>query len=67
MLSNKRMQPTAHGIALQTPPGSIWQTPETTLRLIEGLVRVTSRGLIPVKGLLGPMEVTELTGTSAIR
>jgi class 3 adenylate cyclase/tetratricopeptide (TPR) repeat protein len=48
------------------PPGSIWQTPET-LRLVEGLVRVTSRGLIPVKGLPGPMEVFELTGASAIR
>jgi class 3 adenylate cyclase/tetratricopeptide (TPR) repeat protein len=48
------------------PPGSIWQTPET-LRLVEGLVRVTSQGLIPVKGLPGPMEAFELTGASAIR
>jgi len=48
------------------PPGSIWLTGET-LRLVEGLVQVTSRGLIPIKGLLGPMEVFELTGASAIR
>ncbi|HEV2054457.1 MAG TPA: adenylate/guanylate cyclase domain-containing protein [Methylomirabilota bacterium] len=48
------------------PPGSIWQTAET-LRLVDGLVQVTSRGLVPIKGLPGPMEVFELTGASANR
>jgi class 3 adenylate cyclase/tetratricopeptide (TPR) repeat protein len=48
------------------PPGSIWQT-AATLRLVEGLVQLTSRGLIPIKGLPEPMEVFELTGASASR
>jgi len=48
------------------PPGSIWQTAET-LRLVDGLVQVASRGLIPIKGLPGPMEVFELTGASTNR
>jgi class 3 adenylate cyclase len=48
------------------PPGSIWQTAET-VRLVDGLVRVIPRGLIPVKGLPGSVEVFELAGGSAIR
>src|SRR5262249_11409078 len=48
------------------PPGSNWQTAET-VRLVDGLVQVVSRGLIPVKGVSGPVEVFELTGAGAIR
>jgi class 3 adenylate cyclase/tetratricopeptide (TPR) repeat protein len=47
-------------------PGSIRLT-AATLRLVEGLVRVTSVGPVPVKGLAEPVEVFELIGASAIR
>src|SRR2546426_661388 len=38
-----------------------------TLRLVEGLVRVTALGPIPVKGLAEPVEVYELVGASTLR
>jgi class 3 adenylate cyclase/tetratricopeptide (TPR) repeat protein len=38
-----------------------------TLRLVEGLVRVTALGPLPVKGLSEPVEVYELVGASALR
>ena len=38
-----------------------------TLRLVEGLVRVTALGPIPVKGLAEPVEVYELVGVSTLR
>lgn len=44
-------------------PGTIRVT-AATLRLVEGLVRVTALGLIPVKGLSDPVEVYELGGVS---
>src|SRR5215510_13651658 len=47
-------------------PGSIRLT-AATLRLVEGLVRVTALGPIPVKGLPEPVEVFELVGASGIR
>jgi class 3 adenylate cyclase/tetratricopeptide (TPR) repeat protein len=47
-------------------PGSILLT-AATLRLVEGLVQVTSLGLVPVKGVDEPVEVFELVGASAIR
>jgi class 3 adenylate cyclase len=47
-------------------PGSIRLT-ATTLRLVEGLIRVNALGLVPVRGLAEPVEVFELIGTSAIR
>jgi class 3 adenylate cyclase/tetratricopeptide (TPR) repeat protein len=47
-------------------PGSILLT-ATTLRLVEGLVRVRALGPIPVKGLTEPVEVYELVGVTAIR
>jgi tetratricopeptide (TPR) repeat protein len=37
------------------------------LRLVEGLVRVTALGPVPVKGLTEPVEVCELTGVSGLR
>ncbi len=37
------------------------------LRLVEGLVRVTALGPIPVKGLPEPVEVYELVGASTLR
>ncbi len=40
---------------------------DTTLRLVEGLVRVNALGPVPVKGMTGPIEVYELTGASTIR
>ena len=42
-------------------PGSIRLT-AATLRLVEGLVRVTALGPVPVKGMPEPVEVFELTG-----
>ena len=42
-------------------PGSILLT-AATLRLVEGLVRVTALGPVPVKGLAEPVEVFELVG-----
>jgi class 3 adenylate cyclase/predicted ATPase len=47
-------------------PGSIALT-GATLRLVEGLVRVSERGPVPVKGMTEPVEVYELTGASTIR
>ena len=47
-------------------PGSILLT-AATLRLVEGLVQVTSLGPVPVKGMDEPVEVFELVGASAIR
>jgi class 3 adenylate cyclase len=54
-----RMEQLAH-------PGSTLLT-AATLRLVEGLVQVTSLGPIPVKGLPDPVEVFELVGASAHR
>jgi tetratricopeptide (TPR) repeat protein len=47
-------------------PGSILLT-ATTLRLVEGLVRVNALGPIPIKGLAEPVAVFELVGVTAIR
>jgi tetratricopeptide (TPR) repeat protein len=47
-------------------PGSILLT-AAILRLVEGLVRVTALGPVPVKGLTEPVEVYELVGASALR
>src|SRR5437763_16622022 len=47
-------------------PGSILLTADT-LRLVEGLVQVTSLGPVPVKGLSDPMEVFELMGARPTR
>jgi class 3 adenylate cyclase/tetratricopeptide (TPR) repeat protein len=47
-------------------PGSIRLTAET-LRLVEGMVQVTSLGLVPVKGLPDPVEVYELIGAGLAR
>jgi class 3 adenylate cyclase len=47
-------------------PGSILLTADT-LRLVEGLVQVTARGALPVKGLPHPIEVFELDGAGPTR
>src|SRR5262245_24221709 len=47
-------------------PGSIRLT-AATLRLVEGLVRVTALGPIPIKGLIEPLAVFELTGVTTLR
>jgi class 3 adenylate cyclase/tetratricopeptide (TPR) repeat protein len=47
-------------------PGSILLS-AATLRLVEGLVRVNTQGLVPVKGLTEPVEVFELIGVTALR
>jgi Adenylate and Guanylate cyclase catalytic domain/AAA ATPase domain len=47
-------------------PGNIPLTP-ATLRLVEDLVRVHALGLIPVKALAEPVEVSELVGVGALR
>src|SRR5207302_948026 len=47
-------------------PGSSRLT-AATLRLVEGLVQVTTLGPVPVKGLEEPVEVFELVGASTIR
>ena len=47
-------------------PGTIRLT-ATTLRLVEGLVRVQALGPIPVRGMTAPVEVFELVGASALR
>jgi class 3 adenylate cyclase len=47
-------------------PGTIRLT-TPTLRLVEGLVRVTALGPVPVKGVAEPVEVYELVGASAVR
>jgi class 3 adenylate cyclase/tetratricopeptide (TPR) repeat protein len=50
---------------LATPGSSLLTA--ATLRLVEGLVQVTSLGLVPVKGLTDPIDVFELVEASAIR
>src|SRR5262245_64674884 len=47
-------------------PGAIVITPET-LALVEGFVAVKSLGPVPVKGLAGPVDVYEVTGTGPAR
>jgi hypothetical protein len=47
-------------------PGTI-RLPAATLRLVEGLVRVTALGPMPVKGLTEPLEVFELLGATPVR
>ena len=47
-------------------PGTILLT-AATLHLVEGLVRATAMGPVPVKGLDTPVEVFELVGASALR
>jgi class 3 adenylate cyclase len=47
-------------------PGTIRLT-AATLRLVEGLVRVTTLGPVPIKGLVEPVEVFELVGASSLR
>ena len=47
-------------------PGSILLT-AATLRLVEGLVRVQARGLVPVKALAKPVEIFKLVGATALR
>ena len=47
-------------------PGSI-RLSASTLGLVEGLVWVTALGPIPIKGLVEPMAVFELTGVTTLR
>src|SRR5262249_4082521 len=47
------------------PPGTIRLT-AATLQLVEGAVRVTALGPIPVKGLAEPIEVFELVGATPV-
>jgi class 3 adenylate cyclase/tetratricopeptide (TPR) repeat protein len=47
-------------------PGSTLLT-AATLGLVEGYVRVKPLGMVPVKGLAGPVEVYDLTGAAAVR
>src|SRR5215510_1579745 len=47
-------------------PGTI-RLPAATLRLVEGLVRVTTLGPMPVKGLAEPVEVFELVAATPVR
>src|SRR5262249_39734792 len=47
-------------------PGSILLTADT-LRLVEGLVQVTSLGPLPVKGLSDPVEVFALVSAGPTR
>jgi class 3 adenylate cyclase/tetratricopeptide (TPR) repeat protein len=47
-------------------PGTI-RMPAATLRLVEGLVRVTALGPMPVKGVTEPVEVFELLGATPVR
>src|SRR6266702_6842714 len=47
-------------------PGSI-RLPAATLRLVEGLVRVTALGPMPVKGLAESVDVFELVGATPVR
>ena len=46
--------------------GSILLT-TATLRLAEGFIQVKALGPVPIKGLVAPVEVCELVGTTAIR
>jgi class 3 adenylate cyclase/tetratricopeptide (TPR) repeat protein len=47
-------------------PGSILLSADT-LRLAEGYIQVRALGPVPVKGLSGPVEIFELTGTGQAR
>jgi class 3 adenylate cyclase len=47
------------------PPGTIRVT-AATLRLVEGAVRVTALGPVPVKGLAEPVDVFELVGATPV-
>src|SRR5438128_813391 len=47
-------------------PGTI-RLPAATLRLVEGLVRVTALGPMPVKSLAEPVDVFELVGATPVR
>ena len=47
-------------------PGSILVTP-STLELVDGFVTVKSLGPVPVKGLIEPLEVHEVTGVGPVR
>src|SRR4029450_6123648 len=47
-------------------PGTI-RLPAATLRLVEGLVRITALGPMPVKGLPEPVDVFELVGATSVR
>src|SRR6266568_3514442 len=47
-------------------PGTI-RLPAATLRLVEGLVRVTALGPMPVKGLPEAIDVFELVGATPVR
>jgi class 3 adenylate cyclase/tetratricopeptide (TPR) repeat protein len=47
-------------------PGTIRLT-AATLRLVEGMVRVSALGPVPVKGLAEPIEVFELLGATTVR
>ena len=47
-------------------PGSIVLS-GSTLRLVEGFVRINTLGPVPIKGITEPVEVYELTGASTIR
>jgi class 3 adenylate cyclase/predicted ATPase len=47
-------------------PGAILITADT-LKLAEGYVDVTPLGLVPVKGVPGPVEVFEITGVGPVR
>jgi class 3 adenylate cyclase/tetratricopeptide (TPR) repeat protein len=48
------------------PPGTIRLT-AGTLRLVEGFMRATALGPVPVKGLADPVEVFDLVGAGALR
>jgi class 3 adenylate cyclase/tetratricopeptide (TPR) repeat protein len=47
-------------------PGTI-RLPASTLRLVEGLVRVSALGPMPVRGISEPVEVFELLGATPVR
>jgi class 3 adenylate cyclase len=47
-------------------PGTILLTPQT-LALAEGFVQVASRGPVPVKGLMAPIDIFELAGAGPVR
>jgi class 3 adenylate cyclase/tetratricopeptide (TPR) repeat protein len=47
-------------------PGSILVTP-STLELVDGFVTVKPLGPVPIKGLIDPLEVNEVTGVGPVR
>lgn len=47
-------------------PGNILLTP-STFDLVDGFVTVKSLGTVPIKGLIDPLEVHELTGVGPVR